>query len=66
MGIKNYERHCVAWRNEELSRTDILVAIPDHPQRDALLTYRTALRDWPAKNEDGEYINGFPDTRPQV
>lgn len=54
------------WRNAELSRTDILVATPDHPQREELLTYRTALRDWPAKNDAGEYANGFPDTRPEV
>jgi len=54
------------WRNAELSRTDILVATPDHPQREDLITYRQALRDWPAKNDDDEYINGFPDTRPEV
>ena len=54
------------WRNDELSRTDILVATPDHPQRDELIVYRAALRDWPATNEAGEYINGFPDTRPEV
>jgi hypothetical protein len=47
------------WRNAELSRTDILVATPDHPQREELLTYRTALRDWPATDD-------FPDTRPEV
>jgi hypothetical protein len=47
------------WRNDELSRTDILVAIPDHPQRAALLTYRADLRAWPS-------TDSFPDTRPEV
>jgi len=47
------------WRNDELSRTDILVAIPDHPQRAALLTYRADLRAWPS-------TDSFPDTRPTL
>jgi hypothetical protein len=54
------------WRNDELARTDILVATPDHPERENLLAYRTLLRDWPAQNDDGEYINGFPDTKPEL
>ena len=49
----------IFWRNEELQRTDILVAIPDHPQREDLLAYRTALRDWPSTSD-------FPETRPEV
>jgi len=49
----------IFWRNEELQRTDILVAIPDHPQREDLLAYRTALRDWPSTSD-------FPETRPGV
>lgn len=47
------------WRNEELQRTDILVAIPDHPQREDLLAYRIALRDWPSTSD-------FPETRPEL
>jgi len=47
----------IFWRNEELQRTDILVAIPDHPQREDLLAYRIALRDWPSTSD-------FPETRP--
>lgn len=47
------------WRNEELQRTDILVAIPDHPQREDLLAYRIALRDWPSTSD-------FPATRPEL
>ena len=42
------ELSAYAWRNSELTRTDILVAIPDHPQRAALLTYRADLRTWPS------------------
>ena len=49
----------IRWRNAELTRTDILVAIPDHPQRAALLTYRADLRAWPS-------TDSFPDTRPEV
>ena len=47
------------WRNDELSRTDILVAIPDHPQRAALLTYRADLRTWPSTSD-------FPDIPPEL
>ena len=53
------ELSAYAWRNSELTRTDILVAIPDHPQRAALLTYRTDLRTWPS-------TDSFPDTKPEV
>jgi len=54
------------WRDMELSSSDQAAQTPDWPNRDNILTYRAALRDWPAKNEDGEYINGFPDTRPEL
>ena len=30
------------------------------------MAYRTKLRDWPNKDEDGEYINGFPTTQPAL
>ena len=40
-----------AWRDSELSSTDGIPAITDHPQRAAYLTYRTALRDWPSTAE---------------
>ena len=33
----------IRWRNDELARTDILVATPDHPERENLLEYRTLL-----------------------
>lgn len=56
----------IFWRDAELLRTDIAATVSDYPNAEAILVYRQALRDWPAKNDDGEYINGFPDTRPEV
>lgn len=46
-----------AWRNGELAVTDILTLVPDHPNKSNLLTYRTALRDWPSTSD-------FPATKP--
>jgi hypothetical protein len=45
------------WRDQELSATDYIVPLTDHPQHDDYITYRTALRDWPS-------TESFPDTRP--
>ena len=45
------------WRNSELIMTDVLVLLPDHPNKSNLLTYRTALRDWPSTSD-------FPATKP--
>jgi len=47
------------WRDMELSVTDKAAQTPDWPNRDSILTYRAALRDWPA-------TDNFPDTRPEV
>ena len=47
------------WRDGELSSTDTASQIPDWPNRDNILTYRTALRDWPSTSD-------FPDTRPTL
>ena len=47
------------WRDEELSATDEAAKIPDWPNRDNTLTYRTALRDWPSSED-------FPHTRPEL
>ena len=47
------------WRDAELARTDILVATPDHPERENLLAYRIALRNWPSTSD-------FPATRPTL
>ena len=56
----------IFWRNDELARTDIAATVSDYPNAAAILAYREALRDWPDQNDDGEYINGFPDTRPEL
>ena len=45
------------WRDSELSSTDYIVPLTDHPQRAAYMTYREALRNWPS-------VDSFPDTRP--
>jgi len=47
------------WRNAELHNTDVLVLLPDHPDKDNLTAYRQALRDWPSTGD-------FPDTRPTL
>lgn len=47
------------WRNSELSSSDFIVPLSDHPQRAAYMTYRTALRDWPS-------TDNFPATRPEL
>ena len=47
------------WRNEELSNTDYIVPLTDHPDHTATLAYRVALRDWPSTSD-------FPDTKPTL
>lgn len=47
------------WRNKQLGATDQAAQTPDWPNRENILTYRQALRDWPATDD-------FPDTRPEV
>ena len=47
------------WRDGELSSTDTAAQTPDWPNRDNILTYRTALRDWPSTSD-------FPDIRPEL
>ena len=47
------------WRNLELEATDEAARIPDWPNRDNILAYRQALRDWPS-------TSNFPDTRPEL
>ena len=53
------EQKARRWRDEELTRTDIAATVSDYPNAEAVLTYRQALRDWPATDD-------FPDTRPEV
>ena len=45
------------WRDSELDATDKAAQTSDWPNRDNILTYRTALRDWPS-------TDSFPATRP--
>lgn len=45
------------WREAELQSTDFIVPLTDYPNRDAWMTYRTTLRDWPSTSD-------FPDTKP--
>ena len=47
------------WRNAELSATDTASQTPDWPNRDNILLYRTALRNWPSTSD-------FPATRPVI
>jgi hypothetical protein len=45
------------WRGMELSSSDQAAQTPDWPNRDNILTYRAALRDWPSTSD-------FPENRP--
>ena len=47
------------WRDAELVRTDDLALLTDYPNKEALLTYRQALRDWTATED-------FPEIRPTL
>ena len=47
------------WRDAELSSSDTAAQTPDWPNRDNILLYRTALRNWPASDD-------FPATRPTL
>ena len=47
------------WRNLELMQTDNIAQIPDWPNRDKYLAYRTKLRDWPSTSD-------FPATKPTL
>ena len=45
------------WRDSELQTTDRIAQTPDYPNRDAWITYREQLRDWPS-------TANFPNTKP--
>lgn len=47
------------WRDGELASTDQASQTPDWPNRSAILTYRTALRNWPS-------TSAFPATKPTL
>ena len=52
-------RQARSWRDAELSASDFIVPLSDHPQRAAYMTYRTALRNWPS-------TDAFPATKPTL
>ena len=45
------------WRDSELSASDYIVPLTDHPQHSAYIAYRTVLRNWPSTED-------FPATKP--
>ena len=45
------------WRDSELVSTDNIAQTPDYPNRDAWITYRQELRDWPS-------TANFPNIKP--
>ena len=51
------EQEARRWRNGELRSTDTASQTPDWPNRDNIIIYRAALRDWPSTSD-------FPDTKP--
>jgi len=51
------EQKARTWRDAELTRTDIAATVSDYPNAEAILVYRTALRNWPSTED-------FPATRP--
>ena len=53
------EQKARTWRDAELTRTDIAATVSDYPNAEAILVYRTALRNWPSTED-------FPDTRPSL
>jgi len=53
------EEEARQWRDGELSSTDYIVPLSDHPQRAAYILYRESLRAWPS-------TSNFPDTKPTL
>jgi hypothetical protein len=47
------------WRDIELSSSDFIVPLSDHPQRAVYMAYRESLRTWPS-------TDSFPATRPEL
>jgi hypothetical protein len=47
------------WRDMELAFTDWIIPLIDHPQREAHITYRESLRQWPS-------TESFPETKPEL
>lgn len=55
----DFEKYQKDWRDSELKNTDWIISVSDHSQRDAYITYRQELRDWPS-------TNNFPDIIPTM
>jgi len=53
------EGESYVWRDEKLKETDLAANTPDWPNRDNIITYRAALRDWPSTSD-------FPATKPTL
>ena len=53
------ERDARQWRDIELTNSDTASQTPDWPNRDAIITYRAALREWPSTED-------FPATKPEL
>jgi hypothetical protein len=53
------EEEARQWRDKELSFTDWIIPLIDHPQREAYITYRESLRQWPS-------TVSFPETKPEL
>jgi hypothetical protein len=53
------EEEARQWRNNELSSTDYIVPLTDHPQHADYLSYRILLRNWPS-------TDSFPTTKPEL
>jgi len=49
------------WRNNELSSTDVIVPVVDHPKHAAYLLYRQELRDYP---QQPDFPNGARPVKP--
>jgi hypothetical protein len=49
------------WRNTELTNSDWIVPITDHPKRAAYLVYRQELRDYPQQED---FPNGQRPVKP--
>lgn len=45
------------WRDAEIYNTDFIVPLTDYPNKEAWITYRQQLRDWPS-------TDNFPNTKP--
>ena len=57
--VPTAEEEARQWRDMELAFTDWIIPLTDHPQREAHITYRESLRQWPS-------TESFPETKPEL